>query len=289
MVIKLKIINFDNFQSFKNLKRDMGIVENEENLQLRHPNIYEYFELYRKIENGWKIFSEKSIADIYNYLKIQPNGTLVDNKTNQNMVLYMYIQSPEFEYKFHISNCKAIEEHGSKANRWTALKKDDDNNIFEAKCGIVITQREMQVCRYCLEKLNYKNYNYVSREEQDKIVKNFSLKEFYEEYESTFMYIPDNLRKEFQNFDEEYAMTYTDDWKKISREFREYKNWKCDKCGKDMSHDKFNLHVHHRDHNKRNNNYSNLMCLCRECHAKMPAHEHMNKSSVEQIAKGYFK
>ena len=56
-----------------------------------------------------------------------------------------------------------------------------------------------------------------------------------------------------------------------------------------MSNDKYNLHVHHRDHNKNNNSPANLMCLCRDCHAKMPAHEHMNKSFVEQISKGYFK
>lgn len=288
MVRKMKIIKFDNFEPFKKIKKEMGIIETKEDLKLKHPNVIEYFKLYHQIKNGWKIFNEKSIDEIYDYLKINENGTLVDNKTNQHMILYMYIQNPEYQYKFHISHCKAIEEHSYKTKRWTALKKEDDNNIFETKYGNNIVQKEMQVCRYCLEKLNYKNYNYEDKTERDEIVENFSLKEFYKEYEDTIMYIPDNLKKEFQNFDEEYAMTYTDDWKKISREFREAKHWICDRCGKDMSHDKYNLHVHHKDHNKRNNNYSNLMCLCRDCHAKMPAHEHMNKINYKEFFDEHF-
>lgn len=38
---------------------------------------------------------------------------------------------------------------------------------------------------------------------------------------------------------------------------------KCDICGSTKS-----LDIHHKDHNWKNNNLDNLMCLCRSCHMK---------------------
>lgn len=39
---------------------------------------------------------------------------------------------------------------------------------------------------------------------------------------------------------------------------------KCDICGSTKS-----LDIHHKDHNWKNNNLDNLMCLCRSCHMKI--------------------
>lgn len=44
--------------------------------------------------------------------------------------------------------------------------------------------------------------------------------------------------------------------------------WKCMKCGALKTNDNFDLIVHHKDCNNRNNDLSNLMILCQPCHTK---------------------
>lgn len=41
--------------------------------------------------------------------------------------------------------------------------------------------------------------------------------------------------------------------------------WICYKC-KSTWADGVQLDVHHKDHNKNNNSFENLVCLCKECH-----------------------
>ena len=47
------------------------------------------------------------------------------------------------------------------------------------------------------------------------------------------------------------------------------KTWKCETCGALKSSDNFDLIVHHKDNNNRNNNIKNLMVLCQSCHIKI--------------------
>lgn len=279
-------LKFETFNSFKRLRKKMNIVKTKEEVLLKHPNVINYLNRYNSIKNGDFVCYNEDFSNMTNKIITLDSGLIVDKITNQCMVLYIFDQQAiyneenESNYKFHISFCKTVDEYIYKKNRWSALKKDND--IFEIRETDInrnhkIVNKKMKVCRNCLERINYKNFNHLSREEKENVINNFSLKEFFSIYENNFMYIPDYLKREYQDFNEEYATSYTDDWKEISRRFREYKHWICDKCGKDMSNDKYNLHVHHRDHNKQNNNPANFMCLCRDCHAKMPGHSHMNK------------
>lgn len=81
----------------------------------------------------------------------------------------------------------------------------------------------MKVCRNCLEKLNYKMYNGLSTDEKNAMVDNFSINEFYKQYDDEFMYIPSYLTDEYRKINEELLQSYTEDWGTISREFREAK------------------------------------------------------------------
>lgn len=40
--------------------------------------------------------------------------------------------------------------------------------------------------------------------------------------------------------------------------------WKCFKCGATMDNNQ--LDIHHKDFNHNNNDLTNLVCLCKECH-----------------------
>ena len=46
---------------------------------------------------------------------------------------------------------------------------------------------------------------------------------------------------------------------------------KCEMCGSIK-----NLDIHHKDHNWKNNNLDNLICLCRSCHMK----EHRSNGNI---------
>ena len=44
--------------------------------------------------------------------------------------------------------------------------------------------------------------------------------------------------------------------------------WECALCRKTRE-DKAELHIHHKDFNNHNNDFNNLVCLCRSCHEEV--------------------
>lgn len=62
---------------------------------------------------------------------------------------------------------------------------------------------------------------------------------------------------------------YSDDWRVISKYIRRYYHNICQGCHRNFSKVRFQLHVHHKDGNKRNNIFDNLIPLCRDCHIKV--------------------
>jgi hypothetical protein len=64
---------------------------------------------------------------------------------------------------------------------------------------------------------------------------------------------------------------YTLDWNTISRNYRNSRNYICEKCFRKPSNNGQRVfwHTHHIDLNKRNNAENNLMCLCIQCHSEV--------------------
>ncbi|MFW6027093.1 MAG: HNH endonuclease [Candidatus Woesearchaeota archaeon] len=54
------------------------------------------------------------------------------------------------------------------------------------------------------------------------------------------------------------------------------KEWVCEMCGATKTNNNFDLVVHHKDMNNRNNDLNNLMVLCQSCHSKV----HINLSKI---------
>ena len=59
---------------------------------------------------------------------------------------------------------------------------------------------------------------------------------------------------------------YSPDWKAIARKIRYRDGWTCQDCGEYRSNWGKELHVHHADGNKLNNDWGNLITLCAPCH-----------------------
>ena len=69
---------------------------------------------------------------------------------------------------------------------------------------------------------------------------------------------------------------YTSDWKRISDETKERRNFTCEECGVYCEAYRHLLHVHHKDGQRQNNRPTNLEVLCLDCHSKQPEHGHMS-------------
>lgn len=54
------------------------------------------------------------------------------------------------------------------------------------------------------------------------------------------------------------------------------RKWECEKCFKIKTNENFDLVVHHKDSNNKNNNINNLMILCQSCHTI----EHYKKGEI---------
>lgn len=65
---------------------------------------------------------------------------------------------------------------------------------------------------------------------------------------------------------------YVKDWEYRSYELRSAKDFVCENCGVDLSKHQYLLHVHHRDHDKGNNQETNLLVVCALCHSEYHAH-----------------
>ena len=141
------------------------------------------------------------------------------------------------------------------------------------------TNEKLDVCKNCLQRLTYKGYSHtgISAVQRQKIVNEFSIPMFFSEYPISFITEVPKF-----NSDNGPINTYTSDWDKISREYREKAHWRCENpaCGRVLAQAKLRqyLHTHHRNGSKYDNAVGNLMALCIECHAEQPDHAHLKNS-----------
>ena len=84
---------------------------------------------------------------------------------------------------------------------------------------------------------------------------------------------------------------YTTNWEKISKKRRQEERYTCQNCGFKAKNiiEKQYIEVHHKDRDKLNNDKSNLIVLCTECHSKIDdIHKRnfsfgVNKIRIEQL------
>jgi 5-methylcytosine-specific restriction endonuclease McrA len=177
-------------------------------------------------------------------------------------------------YKFHLSWCQKLQDmyNDNKYEKYVVSTRQDDVLLVRAignNNKVYESEQKLHVCKLCLGTLNYKGYRYATKIEKEKIYNEFSLKEFFNEQNSNYSF------HDMPKHDEYSAKTniYPDNWEHVSELHRKLCHYRCERCGKDCSHDHKLLHVHHINGNKQDLRQTNLIALCRECHTQ--EHPHM--------------
>lgn len=273
---KMKLINFNEFLAFKKIRKSMGISEDfKPNFQSSEAVMKEL-----KLSN----IKTKGLDISFDELVVAKDKTLEHKDfPGQKMLVYIrdfmgdYVkdESDRSNYpKFHLSWCQTLNKmHESKKyDRYVVSQRNDGIFLLNKTSNGRVVKKDIElellVCKNCLQTLNYKGYN-SSYNSRLNVFNSFNVKEFLDEY-NTEIYIEPTHTSSSQPLNE-----YVDEWREISFRYKKSKRFICQDCGKDCSKDTNELHVHHVDGVKSNNNPSNLEVVCVSCHSKKPMHGHM--------------
>lgn len=182
--------------------------------------------------------------------------------------------SPERGKRFHVADCKTLEDMRSRGRfqRYVATNKLD--GVFsitgeDSSGRYQEVESELRVCMNCLEAVNYRDYAYKAQGARRKEWAGFEIAEFFNTFSTSFRYLPRDIAPR------PGSGMYTEDWAQISAGIRARCGFRCDDCGLDLSAHRNLLHVHHINGVKSDNSAVNLRPLCADCHRKQPFHERM--------------
>lgn len=190
-------------------------------------------------------------------------------------------------HKFHVLNCTTLQT--AERDGWRDKYKMTQNRdgtfyyrfITKEKVYKENRHQKLLVCSNCLRELN-KKY----KGQDSFLVDNFSMDKFFSAEYMQHWQKPEDYTLDVESV----PNIYQKDWSEISRKFKEKKNYQCEgeNCRyRDLSKPELRqyLHCHHRNMDKSNNNFSNLMALCIACHAEQPNHEHMKGAEYKSYIK----
>ena len=186
----------------------------------------------------------------------------------------------ESRRKVHVVDCKTLQKMRAEGRfeRYVVTNKLDD-------CLTISGQRydgrndsaevELDVCKMCLNQLNYQGATLGTTQNRQSIVDNFSITEFLETYSTLFNALPKRRAGDGS------SNGYTADWPNISRELRIRRGYRCESCSVDLAEHRKLCHVHHKNGVKTENCEENLAVLCIDCHRKQPHHATMWVSAAQ--------
>ena len=96
-------------------------------------------------------------------------------------------------------------------------------------------------------------------------MKKLGLRPRTEEWKQKFLYLENNPSWQGGKSFEPYGLEFN---KKLKEQIRKRDGYKCQLCFKSQSQMKYKLPIHHIDYNKINNNFNNLISLCKNCHSR---------------------
>lgn len=182
--------------------------------------------------------------------------------------------------KFHVADCQKLDDMRS-MDRFGRYKATYNvSGMFEIfgtngyRGEEVSGEAELHVCKFCLGYLNYRGYKSSAKAGRDSVYNSFDIGEFLSKYSTLFRSMP--KREALVDM-----AGYADNWKDISRDLRDSRNWTCECCGVNLRNTPALLHTHHINGVKRDNRQENLKALCIDCHRKQPQHDYMRVTHAQ--------
>lgn len=208
---------------------------------------------------------EVSLKEIENgSLEISEDGIFINGEDGIRRQVFLYKRAYNIERfgkpRFHICKCQVIDEFMNssgeipeyrRANTRGVMVLDRSNNNIDTKVN------DLPLCKYCARLIA-------------DIDNNMDSADFVELLKKAK---PANEPKQQENLEID-KHGYTRDWQEISQNFRKRHNYKCERCGVQVSSFETEyIQVHHKNGDKTNNSDSNLECLCIKCHSEVdPTH-----------------
>ena len=274
MTKKTRLPDFNTSKAWQEIRQKMGAIETVKlpDLDINGITLSEI-----KILKSGSI----SIENIHDH--INPLDGTFDFK-GQKVILYIKQQYYDMRegflkssYKYHLAYCQTLnhmELNGRLKVRYVVTQRTDGKFLvdiidkFSGTYGENDRLCEMDVCKNCLRKLsNIYPVEPIFNFEQ------FYLSQFIKKYNTK------HIKKPLYTSRTLPKNEYSDNWAELSKSLRKKTNYCCTKCNKSYANDKGNLHVHHKDGQKWNNNLNNLQVLCIKCHSKEPGHAKLKNSS----------
>ena len=185
------------------------------------------------------------------------------------------LENPSEGNKYHVADCRTLDtmRQGGRFERYRvtnnlsgefAIFGTANERVWGGNQPPIEGEAALNVCKNCLNMLNYKDAGNCSTQKRRQLVAQFSLADFFSTYSSIFKTLP-----------KQSGRGYSTDWKQVSANCRRAVNYVCQNCQVDLSSHKRLLHTHHINGDKSDNADANLKPLCADCHRKQPCHSHL--------------
>lgn len=259
--------------STNNMKEEENPIhkfEGLKNLLKRRGYIVEKATGYKPVEN-----KDVDLNDLRNNIEFSPDGIfLKDSNDGSKQQIFLYKRNYHLQAfgkpRFHIRQCQTIQSFINSGTFKNEYRRANTNVVKVRDMDDLDKDKDvanLPLCQHCLN-IARNAFPGMTTSDFVKILKQA------------------NEASEKDNDTEIDIFGYTKDWESVSRAYRELKEYRCDKCGVQITDpfDYYLMHVHHKDGDKTNNKKSNLRCLCIECHSTInPAHRKRFSSRANQL------
>ena len=241
-------------------------------------------------DNSWEAIDDSKLAELLKTGEVEIDVDEIETVDGvfqykgQKVIVYIRDQYSKYHakgYKFHLSKCSTISkafQYKRNSRYVISLRTDGQFKINLIDDNVIVEKdliERLQVCKNCLDHINYKAYRGNIYETKINIYNNFELLEYFNSFESSQL-----DANQYRNAYNAPLNVYNQSFNETSRLIKHKNDYVCSECNIDLSkqeHNKF-AHTHHVNGDKSNDSESNLEVLCIACHADKPGHERLRYS-----------